>query len=125
MFDLVEPYSGHFYDAQYFEYDENNDTYKTPIFIKLKGHASIGVSSGIKESIQVQDLNGRWVAKDVLKVNTVDNKPYKIKDKIRMVYEHKDYLIMRLSDDINHPNALGNIMFTNANVPKVLYLGDL
>jgi len=124
MFNVIEPYSGHVIKAKYLEFNENDKIYKPPIDIKLKGNASIGVSTGIKEQIQVQDIAGRWVLRDSFRVHTVDRHNYKPKDKIIVEYENKTYIILRVSDDITHPNNLKGVMFRGISVPKVLYLGE-
>lgn len=123
MFGLIEPYSGHFYECEWREWDNINKTYKPPIIFRIKGNAQIGVSTGIKETIQVME-NNRPVLKETFKVHAVEQHKYKPKDKVRLLLDNTDYIIAKVSDDVNHPNAMGNLMFQNANVPKVLYLGD-
>ena len=83
MFNIVEPYSGHFFDAEWLEYDKTNKTFKVAKKIKLKGQSSIGVSSGIKETILVQEVAGRPTNKETFKINVVHNYDFKPYDKIR------------------------------------------
>ena len=125
MFGLVEPYSGHYYEAEWIEWDETVEDYKTPVKITVKGNSSIGVSTGIREQVRVQESNGRWVVKDTLKVHAVNNHPYKPQDVIRLLKDNSKFTIAKVTPDFNHPNSIGNLMFKqNDNVPKVLYLGD-
>lgn len=124
MFGEVQPYSGHFYDAEWLEYDQANATHKPPRPIKVKGYSGIGVATGIREDIQVQS-GGRWVSKSTLKIHTVTAFPYKIRDKIRMKNDEKIYIIMKVVDDFNHINSMANQKFPRLdNKPKILYLGE-
>ena len=125
MFNLNQPYSGHSFDGQYIEFDEDNNIYKVPILIKIKGNSSIGVSTGVKEVIQVQDMSGTMVSKEVFRVHVVENLPYKIRDKVKFIPTDKIYFVHKVSDDILHMNNLANMMFPKLdNRPKVLYLGE-
>ena len=121
MFDLLEPYSGHYYEAKYLEWDENNETYKPPISLLIKGHSAIGVSSGIKEETQVE--GSRWVSKHTFTIYVSSDIKPKVKDKFELEND-MTYVVLRVSPDVNHPNAMANLMFQNINLPKVVYLGD-
>jgi hypothetical protein len=124
MFNLSEPYSGHFFTAQWVPWDEENKTYKPSISIKIKGQSEIGVSTGVKEQI-IERVEGRIIKKNVFRVNVVENHPYKIRDKIIFPQENITYVIHKVSDNINHPNGIVSLMFKQSlNVPKTLYLGE-
>lgn len=125
MFGLVEPYSGHFFDAEWIEYDVNNKVYKPAVKIKIKGQSEIGVSTGVKESVQLQDMQGRMVTKETFSINVVENHKYKIRDKIHFIEGDLMYTVYKVSDNILHPNSIANLMFPKSNNrPKVLHLGD-
>ena len=63
--------------------------------------------------------------KEVFTVHTVNSKNYKLKDKIRDLTDGRVYIVARVADDINHQNAITNVMFKGQNNrPKILYLGD-
>lgn len=125
MFNISQPYSGHFFECHYIEWDRRTEDYKTPVPVSLKGYSGIGVESGVKETVRVEVTAGRWTQKDVWKVSVVATLPFKPKDKIYSPYDDKTYVIHRVSDNILHANAMANVMFKNVrNTPKVLYLGD-
>lgn len=120
----VEPYSGHSFEAQWLEWDDNNKVYKPPVSILIKGDAGIGISSGIREDVRVQDINGRWVVKKTFIINTVQNHNYKMRDKIKTIFDEETYVILKTSPDITHDNSMQSLMFPKAqNLPKKLYLG--
>lgn len=121
MFGLLEPYSGQFYKAIYLEWDERNKTYKPPISLLVKGHANIGVSSGVKEQTQEQSSVG-WVTKHKFTIYVSDDLPIKVKDKFD-IENDMTYVVLRVSPNVNHPNAMVNLMFPNVQNPKVVYLG--
>lgn len=121
MFSQLEPYSGHYYEAEYLEWDENNNTYKTPIFVLVKGQTNIGVSTGVKEQTQESSGN-RWVIRHTFRINVIDDLPVKVKDKF--IIDGKDYIALKVSPNVNHPNAMGNLMFDAMALPTVVYLGD-
>lgn len=124
MFDIVEPYSGHHFTADYIEYDEKNKTYKPPRPIRIKGFAGIGISSGVREDIRIK-VDNRWVIKSTLKIHVVESLDYKPKDRIRTNHDEKTYNVYKVGDDFNHVNAMVNQMFPRMNKrPHVLYLGD-
>ncbi len=127
MFDIVEPYSGHFLDAEWLEYDEVNKTFKRPVHIKIKpkSDSSKGVSLGTKELISVRE-NGRWIEKSVFKIHVVDKHKYKGRDKVRILYEDKTYVVAKIGENIDHPNTIKYMMFPNLKTefPSILYLGD-
>lgn len=120
---MTQPLSGHVYDAEWLQYDKTNKEFLTPVKIKLKGFSGIGISTGIRESVSVQNASGRWTTKQTVKVHVVEDYDFEVGDIIR--FDEKQYVIARIADDMNHPNALGNLMFKNySNTPKILYLGD-
>lgn len=123
MFNQVEPDSGNFFPAEYLEYDRNTKKYKPKKYLKIKGSSGIGVSTGVKETISVNET-GRKVQKVTFRVGVNKNYPYKIRDKIVDLTDGEVYTILKVSDDITHPNAMTNLMFPNStNRPKVLNLG--
>lgn len=124
MFGLSQPYSGHFFYADYLEYDMNTKKYKTPVRIRIKGQSEIGVSTGVKETVKVNE-NGRWVIKNAFKVNVVEINKYKPKDKVKFLNEDIMYVVLKVGDNVNNPNAMVNLMFPKIdNRDKVLYLGE-
>lgn len=123
MFHNVEPDSGHFFQAEYLEYNRNTKKYKPKQYLKLKGSSGIGVSTGVKEIIWVTE-NGRPVQKVTFRVGVNKNYPFKNRDKITDLTDGTVYTILKVSDDILHPNAMANLMFPHStNRPKVLNLG--
>jgi hypothetical protein len=123
MFNLVEPLSGHFIEMEWREWDEQTKSYRPPISFRIKGAGEIGVSTGIKEIIQVQE-NNKFVNKTTFRVQSVSTLPFKNKDKVRDVLLDKSYVILKVSPDVNHFSAMNQLMFRNANVPVTLYLGN-
>lgn len=122
MFNLVEPLSGHFIEMEWREWDEQTKKYRPPISFRIKGAGEIGVSTGIKEIIQVQE-NNKFVNKTTFRVSAVSTLAFKNKDKVRDVLADKTYTILKVSPDINHHNTMTQMMFRNMNVPVTLYLG--
>jgi hypothetical protein len=126
MFNLSQPYSGNFYEAEYLEYDETTKKFKVPILIKYKPKtdSSQGVSTTVKERIRVNE-GGRWVEKNVFTIQVVENLKYKLRDKIRILNEDKAYVIFKVGDGVDSINSITNLMFPNSNnIPHILYLGD-
>jgi hypothetical protein len=124
MFNIVQPYSGHFIDAEWLKYNDETELHEIPIPIKIKGFAGIGVSTGIKETIRVME-NSRWVNKNTLKIHTIEVHDYKPMDKVRIVSEDRLYTVVKVNEDFNHINAMANLMFPNLkNKPMILYLGE-
>jgi|14BtaG_2_1085337.scaffolds.fasta_scaffold32645_1 hypothetical protein len=127
MFNLSQPYSGNFYEAEYLEYDERTKKYLPPkhIRVKPKTDGSQGVSTNVKERTRVQ-LDGRWVEKLTFTVETIESYSYKLKDKIKINYEDKMYTIWKVTDGVDSLNSIANLMFPKikTNKPYVLYLGS-
>ena len=124
MFGLVEPYSGHFFLAEYYEYDTKEKAYKPAKKIRIKGQSAIGISTGVKETIPVTE-SGRTIDKEVFRVNVVEVHNYKRRDKVKFLETDTTYVVERVSDDILHPNGISSIMFPKSDKrPKVLFLGE-
>lgn len=122
MLGIIEPYSGHFYECRWLEWDNTNEKYKSPISFRIKGNANIGVSTGLKETIQIFE-GSRPIDKKVMKVHTNSSLDFKPKDKVLFIQDNTKYVIVKVSDDLNHPNSMSAFQF-KSKVPKVLYLGD-
>jgi hypothetical protein len=123
MFNQVEPDSGNFFQAEYLEYDKSTKKYLPKKYLKLKGSSGIGVSTGVKEVISINE-GSRMIQKVTFRVGVNKNYPFKIRDKIVDLTDGEVYTILKVSDDILHPNAMANLMFPHSsNRPKVLNLG--
>lgn len=128
MFGLSQPYTGHFFDAEYLEFDENTKQYKIPVKIRVKPYdiSSQGVSASTKQTVLTQSMNGRPVEKSTFTVQVVEYHKYKTTDKVRIINEDKKYTILKIGEGFDSINAIANLMFPNmkSNKPTILYLGD-
>jgi len=126
MFNLNQPYSGHYFKAEWLQYDDESETYNVPVIIRFKPQdlSSKGVSASTREDVLVQEQSGREVIKSSFPIQVIENLNYQPKDKIRIIHEDKIYTILRISKGYDSINTLSSLMFPNIkNRPTILQLG--
>ena len=126
MFNISQPYTGHYYEAEWLEYDETTKKFKIPVKIRIKGkEAGIGVDTNNREIISTRE-SGRWVEKNVFTVDVLDYQKYKPRDKVRFIFEDNVYVVHRVTPRLSNINSMSVLMFPNkqSNQTYILYLGD-
>ena len=94
QFNQFQLLSGHFYYAEYIEYDEATrrwDKYPNVKFrYKPNDISSQGVSSGGKTTREAQNIQGSVYGKREFAISTTADLPFKKKDKIKIINEDKE-----------------------------------
>ena len=121
---LLEPYSGHVYEVEWIEYDNKTSKYNPPVTLFVKGQSQIGVQSGIKETILVEEISGKMVEKSTFRVHCVSDNKIKPKDRIKFIDTNETYTVMKVSPDVNHPNNIGRRYISRKENPITIYLGE-
>jgi hypothetical protein len=127
MFNISQPYTGHFFQGEWIPYDDETEKYGVPVIIRFKPQdlSARGVSSGTRQDTLVQEQSGRETIKSSFPIQVVEQLDYKPKDKIRFVAEDKIYTILRVSKGYDSVNSLANLMFPKLNnKPTILQLGS-
>ena len=127
MFNISQPYSAHYFEAEWLSYNDETEEYEVPIIIRFKPQdlSARGVSSGNREDVLVQEQSGREVIKSSFPIQVLENLNYQPKDKIRIINEDKMYTILRVSKGYDSINTLASLMFKSINNrPTILQLGS-
>lgn len=127
MFNISQPYSGHYFIGEWIQYDSDAEDYnKPPVQVRFKPQdlSSRGVSAGTRQDELVQEQNGRETIKSMFPIQVLENLPYKPKDKFRVIHEDTVYTIRKLGDGYDSVNTIANLMFQGIdNRPNILFLG--
>jgi hypothetical protein len=121
-------FSGHFYWAEYLEYDKATNSCFTfpPVEFRYKPAdiSSQGVSASGKTTTTTQDLVGYAYGKRRFAISTPVDIDFKQKDKIKIINEDKLYSIDKITDGYDSVNALVNLNFPRLkkNKPHILFL---
>ncbi|NOQ50477.1 MAG: hypothetical protein GQ557_02270 [Mycoplasmataceae bacterium] len=121
-------FSGHFYQAEYLEFDETTkrwDTYQPVLFrYKPAEISSQGVSASGKTTTATQNIQGSVYGKREFAISTTTNLRFKKKDKIRIINEDKTYSIKAITEGYDSINAMVNLNFPRkkSNKPHILFL---
>jgi|LGVF01.2.fsa_nt_gb hypothetical protein len=121
-------FSGHFYHAEYMEYDESTrrwDKYP-PVSFRYKPAdiSSQGVSASGKTTREQQNIQGNVYGKREFAISTPVDLKFKVKDKIKIINEDKIYSISSITEGYDSINALSNLNFPRKknNKPHILFL---
>ena len=126
MFNISQPYSGHYFTGEWLQYDNELEEYEVPIIIRFKPQdlSAKGVSAGTRQDELVQEQSGREVIKSSFPIQVIEQYDYQPKDKFRFVAEDIMYTIVRVSKGYDSVNTLANLMFPKLNNrPTILQLG--
>lgn len=121
-------FSGHFYFAEYIEYDKDSKTwaYNSPVEFRYKPAdiSSQGVSISGKTTVATQDVPGYVYGKRQFAISTTVDIKFKKKDKIKIINEDKLYNIESITEGYDSINALVNLNFPRVkrNKPQILFL---
>jgi hypothetical protein len=121
-------FSGYFYTAFYYAFNEDTKDWATPIEFRYKinyeSFKAVGTSG--KKVTMEQDMSGRPVIKRSIYLKTLADLPFKPKDKVYVVEDDYTYNLLEVVDQIGSFNAITNLQFKkrNDNRPKILKLGD-
>jgi hypothetical protein len=121
-------FSGHFFLAQYLEYDEDTkrwDTYP-PVEFRYKPAdiSSQGVSASGKTTRASQNIQGSVYGKREFAISTTADIRFKKKDVIKIINEDKEYSIKAITEGYDSINSLANLNFPRKknNKPQILFL---
>jgi len=119
---------GYFNTGEYYEWDEDNEVYKDPIRIRFKQNDDgiQGVSSGGKQILMTQDMQGRAIYKEAFVIKVIDNLPYKPLDTFKSLVDDKTYQIKQVFEDYKTSSSLNTLQFRRMKDNKlfVLVLGE-
>ena len=121
-------FSGHFYTAEYLQYDKDTrrwDTYPAVEFrYKPADISSQGVSARGKTTTSTQDMDGYVYGKREFAISTLVDIVFSKKDKIRILNEDKIYSIEKITEGYDSIMSMVNLNFPRVknNKPKILFL---
>ena len=121
-------FSGHFYYAEYLQYDviDKNFVKYPPVKFRFKPAeiSSQGVSASGKTTTEAQNILGNVYGKREFAISTTADIRFTKKDKIRILNEDKTYSIRAVTEGYDGINALVNLAFPKVkrNKPQILFL---
>lgn len=125
----LQPYSGDFFYALWYEYDTKNDTFiDPPTEIRFRPYdmSQRDIGTNISEQGTSQELQGYPLSNYKMVIRVLDDYEFKVGDRFKDLTDEQTYYVKRVGKGYDSINSIGNLMFpSTTKFPKILFLGDI